>query len=477
MTKRPNILFLLPDQLRHDYLGCYGADFLATPAIDELASHGTQYQTAISPVPVCVPARASMMSGQSTVANGVIDNLAWLRPDRRDLGIETWPELLSRSGYRTAAIGKMHFYPWDISEGFEHRIIAEDKRHVAVEDDYHSALLSRGYRKQHGREMRGYYENKGACICDLPDDLQVDRWVANRTIDYLDRLDDDRPFAIMVGFPGPHCQYDPPEAALSEIDPARLPAALPATKESRYHHAGFVAGYRRPWADLDYSTLSADQIRAIRHHYAASVQRLDTDVGNIITALRRSGRLENTIVVFSSDHGDYLGDFGMVGKAYFHEPSVRVPLIVADFRNPQGQVDSRQVSLLDLYPSILDWARLAVPAHVQGQILGTASEDRVITGVSNLGVMARSGTHKLVRYTTGVEALFDLRTDPHEQVNAMKAQPEVRARLDLELTKAFIQGLATSFADRAVPEIRIEAPHPYYQRNWHRPYPRRHGCS
>jgi len=132
MTRQPNLLFLMPDQLRHDYVGCYGADFVSTPAIDGLAAQGTRYETAISPVPVCVPARASMISGQSSVASGVIDNLAWLRPDRRELGVETWPELLARAGYRTAAIGKMHFYPWDISEGFEDRIIAEDK---AIDED------------------------------------------------------------------------------------------------------------------------------------------------------------------------------------------------------------------------------------------------------------------------------------------------------------------------------------------------------
>lgn len=473
MTRKPNILFLLPDQLRHDYLGCYGADFLSTPAIDGLAARGTRYETAISPVPVCVPARASMISGQSAVANGVIDNLSWLRPDRHELGIETWPELLSRAGYRTAAIGKMHFYPWDIAEGFKHRIIAEDKRHVAVEDDYHAALLSRGYRKQHAREMRGYYDNKGACICDLPDDLQVDRWVANRTVDYLDRLDDDRPFAIMVGFPGPHCPYDPPEAALAGIDPSRLPLPLPQTDESRYHLEGCIAGYRRPWADLDYSTLSDEQITAIRHHYAASVQRLDEDVGSILEALRQTGRLENTIVVFSSDHGDYLGDFGLMGKAYFHEPSVRVPLIVADFRAPEARTSSAQASLLDLYPSILDWAGLEVPRHADGQRLESLGEDRIITGISNLGMMARSPTHKLVRYATGVEALFDLVADPHEQSNVITDHPEIRAALDLELTCALMRGLATAYADRVVSEIRMEAPHPYYQRAWHRPYPRR----
>lgn len=356
MTRPPNILFLLPDQLRHDFLGCYGADFLRTPAIDALAAQGTRWETAISPAPICVPARASMLTGQHAHVTGVIHNLAWLRPDRHAMGLRTWPEILAQQGYHTSAIGKMHFYPWDLSEGFQHRVIGEDKRHIHVRDDYHHALAAEGFAKQHGKEMPGYYDTKGACTNPLPDHLQPDRWVAQRAADHLRDLSGDQPFAMMVGFPGPHCPYDPPADALGRVDPEALPKALPATAESDTHRAANIAGYKRDWADLDYSSLSAAQIRAIRHHYAVSVERLDEDVALLIDTLRETGRLDNTIVVFASDHGDYLGDFGLMGKGFFHEPSVRVPLIVADFRDPRARVETAPASLLDLFPSFLDWA-------------------------------------------------------------------------------------------------------------------------
>lgn len=471
MSTPPDIIFLLPDQLRHDFVGCYGADFLQTPAIDALAAAGTRYETCISPSPICVPARASMLTGQSTHAVGVMDNLHWPRPDRRAAGIDTWPEVLSDAGYHTAAVGKMHFYPWDISEGFAERIIAEDKRHIHIEDDYDAALKATGHRKLHGHDQRGYEEGRGASLNDLPDDLQVDRWVAARAVDVIAAAPEGRPLAMMVGFPGPHCPYDPPEAALARIDSARLPEARPATPESASHRDSFVASYKRPWADLDYSDLDANHIRQIRHHYAALVERLDEDVATIMAALERSGRLENAIVVFASDHGDYLGDFGLVGKTYFHEPSIRVPLIVADFRKQVAQVERRPVSLLDIYPSILDWAGLAVPRHAAGVPLTAGERPDVVVGATVHGVMARDAQWKLVRYRNGAEALYHLSEDPDEQENVIAAHPGERARLDAALLGGLLDGFDAAHADKHVAEAQSPAEHPFYRRGWQRPYP------
>lgn len=470
---QPNILFLLPDQLRPDFLGCYGADFLQTSAIDGLAGRGVRYDTVISPSPICVPARASMLTGQSAASNGVIDNIAWLRPDKGEMGIRTWPERLAQGGYHTAAIGKMHFYPWDISEGFETRIIAEDKRHIHVEDDYHDWLRARGLRRLHGNEQRGYQENKGASLNDLPDAAQVDRWVANQTADWLRNYGGDRPFALMVGFPGPHCPYDPPEAALARINAQNMPDPLPRTGESVSHRDTFVASYKRAWADLDYSTLERDEIRRIRHHYAALVERLDEDVATILAALELSGQLDNTIVVFASDHGDYLGDYGLVGKTYFHEPAIRVPLIVTDFRAPGAATDTVPRSLLDLFPSFLEWGGLDPVTQAQGTALSEAPSGRVITGMTTHGVMARSATHKLMRYRNGTQALFDLVNDPGELDNRISdlALSEIRDTLELELARQLIEDTIAGHADKKVPAAQASVPHGFFGRDWRRPYP------
>ncbi len=471
---RPNILFIMSDDHTAQAVGAFATllkSLNPTPNIDALAGQGTRYETCISPAPICVPARASMLTGQAAMAHGVIDNLRWLRPDRRQMGIRTWPEHLTEAGYATSAIGKMHFYPWDLSEGFAQRVIAEDKRHIHVRDDYDAALRAVGLRKLHGRDQPGYVAGKGASISELPDEYHVDRWVAGQAAQAILDAPADRPLAMMVGFPGPHCPYDPPAAALDAIDPAALPAPLPRSAESDSHRHAFVASYRRGWADLDYTELTEAQIRGIRHHYAALVERLDADVGRILEALEASGRLSNAIVAFASDHGDYLGDFGLVGKQFFHEPSIRVPLIVTDFRALSARVERTPVSLLDLYPAILTWAGVGVPDHADGRPLADPDPDRIIVGATAQGVMARARDWKLVRYRNGAAALFDLARDPAEQVNRIADRPDVLAKLDAAMTRAVLDGFGAAHADKRVPAAQAAPGHDFYRRGWARPYP------
>ncbi|GIS63930.1 MAG: hypothetical protein CM1200mP3_01780 [Chloroflexota bacterium] len=128
MTSHPNIVFLFPDQLRPDFLSCYGAEFIKTPNIDALAKEGVRYERAYSGSPVCVPARTALLTGMNAIRNGVTDNLHRIRSDYAEAGIKTWPQILSDTGYYTTGIGKMHFYPWDEHHGFQHRVICEDKR-------------------------------------------------------------------------------------------------------------------------------------------------------------------------------------------------------------------------------------------------------------------------------------------------------------------------------------------------------------
>lgn len=141
MPEKPNIIFLFPDQQRPDFLSCYGANFIRTPNIDRLTTQGVMFENAYSPHPLCVPARVALMTGMNGMKTGVLGNTHFLRPDYAERGIQTLPELLNVQGYYTAAIGKMHFYPWDLRLGFQYRVIAEDKRWIHIRDDYyhHSA--------------------------------------------------------------------------------------------------------------------------------------------------------------------------------------------------------------------------------------------------------------------------------------------------------------------------------------------------
>lgn len=487
MTGPPNIVFLLADQLRSDFVGAWGAEFLRTPAIDALAARGVRFADAVSPAPVCVPARASMLTGQDAFACGVMDNLSWLRPDRAAMGLRSWPEILSEAGYRTAAIGKMHFYPWDAAEGFDERIIAEDKRHIHIADDYAAALAAAGHAKRHAREMPGYHSNGGAGLSPLPDDLLPDGWVGRRAADWICAAPKDRPFALMVGFPGPHCPYDPSADALARIDRSRLPRPLPPTNDSRALHPAMVAGYRRHWADLDYATLSDDQAMTMRAHYAALVESLDAEVARIVSALEDAGVLDNTVVLFASDHGDYLGDFGLVGKTWFHEPSIRVPLSITDFR-PIGArralagVRADPVALPDIFATLLDLADCPPAPQTSGISLlsqpESAAPPRIIVGISAAGMVARDGRWKLIRYPATVdtparEVLFDLAADPAEQHDQSGKHPAERLRLDLAAHEALIAGLRAAHSDKRVPDAQAPAGDPFYNPGWQRPYPAR----
>jgi arylsulfatase len=374
-SDRPNILFLFPDQLRADFVGAYGATCVDTPNMDRLAAEGVRYDDAMSASPLCVPARTALMTGMHALRNGTLSTFHGLRGDYRAAGLATLPELLNDAGYTTSAIGKMHFYPWDARLGFQRRVIAEDKRWVDIADDYHHFLAARGLRRLRGDEHEGYAESKGAVVSPLPLECSPDHFVGAEAVTVIEQAaGSDEPFAMMVGFPGPHCPYDPVEASLGRVrgelipDPVGDGAATPSLRE------GNVRSNRGAWNGVDYADSDVAALRKVRHHYAALVAQIDDVIGTILDALERTGQLDDTLVVLSSDHGDYLGDHGMVGKQGFHEPTVRVPLIVRPpasgvGRAGRGSVDTAIVELRDVTATILAYAGVERPGWMDAEPL------------------------------------------------------------------------------------------------------------
>ena len=224
-----NILFLFPDQLRRDFLSCYGADFIDTPNIDWIAEHGVRYDNAYSASPLCVPARTALLTGMNAVRNGVTDNLHAIRPDYNLAGIRTWPQIMAEDGYYTAAVGKMHFYPWDARHGFQYRVACEDKLWSLIRDDYYHYLKSHGLRKLRWFEYGEYLERKGVAHTDVPWEHSWDRYTGREARRFIETQGNDGPFALMVGFPGPHDPYDPatdfPDKYRSEDMPVPIPAS------------------------------------------------------------------------------------------------------------------------------------------------------------------------------------------------------------------------------------------------------------
>jgi arylsulfatase len=468
----------MPDQLRPDFLGCYGAGFVATPHIDGLAARGVRFNRAYSEHPVCVPARAALLTGRHAVRTGVLDNGLFVRPDYAACGLATWPELLARGGYHTAGIGKMHFYPWDAALGFQYRRIAEDKRWLHIRDDYYHYLRAHGQRKYHGNEHAGYHEQKGAIVNRLPWELQPDHFVGLEADRFIRAYGREQPFALMIGFPGPHCPYDPAADWLARIDPAAMPAPIPDAGHTPGLRARNIAGNRRPWNGVDYTEFTDAQKRRLRAHYAALVEQIDHEVGAVVAALRDADLLENTVIIVASDHGDYLGDHGLIGKGHFYESSFHVPLIVAGPGVERGAARDDLVALTDVTATLLRLGGVEAPTYLDSRplpgvgIAGATGRDHLIGALGDAW-MIQAGPWRLARYGGGEAVLFDLAADPTEQHNLIDDPGHRRIARDLDgrLTDWMMAAMVDAHAAQRVYTADLSQDVAFGREGWQRRYP------
>jgi arylsulfatase A-like enzyme len=388
----------------------------------------------------------------------------------------------------------MHFYPWDAAMGFTHRIIAEDKRWPGIKDDYADFLEQAGYEKQHAQEHPDYFEQKGAITSQVPWKYTVDHFVGESACGYIrqyrERAEEgsehhEKPLALMVGFPGPHCPYDPSEQYLSNIDPKSVSAPIDADPVPRLREIN-QARNRRPWNGIDFRDADRDQMRTVRRHYAALVEQIDYEVGQIVSALRETDLYENTMIILASDHGDYLGDFGMVGKNSFFDPSCRVPLIVkpaagmsAAQSEAGGTTVSSPVSLTDVNATILSAAGVSYDKNVDSLPLpgtGIEGEQRSsVFGCLSRGWMYCDGRWKMSRYRTGESVLTDLEKDPEERSNLYYREEYADKVRELEekLSAQVMASIDWSHWDKTVyTNTKPLTEDPVFgARGWERPYP------
>ncbi len=476
MVAKPNILFLFPDQLRWDFLSCYGAQFISTPNIDRLAAKSTVFERAISPHPVCIPARAALLTGCNALTTGVLTNNYWLRPDHEACGMPSWPSLLSEAGYHTEAIGKMHFIPWDSDEGFDHRVIAEDKRHIHIEDDYARYLAQHDLKKVRGWEEEGYTEFKMASISDVPTEHQVDVWTGREAAQFLESYKSEKPFALHVAFPGPHDPYNPPREWAERFRYEDMPPSLPRTEDTDRFLEGWIKSHAGGSSRVDLSDFPESTKQRVRVHYCALIAMIDEQVGAILDALEARGDADNTMIVFAADHGDFVGDFDFIGKNLFFEAAMHVPMLLHMPGQTAAKRSNALVTVTDLFASFLEVAGLDNTTGKESYALpgiGTGEPRQYALGAVGNGVMITDGRFRLSHYTNGLVTLYDLDEDPTEARNLANdpGKQDLRSRLDAALVQEMFKATANAHEDKRYPYTTMTEGHPAHQRGWRRTYP------
>ena len=378
MSDQPHIVLVMSDQQRWDTLRCYGYDHMQTPHLDRLAARGIAFDHAFAQGAVCGPSRNSIVSGQYVHTHGIERNEAWLTPEQPN-----WIERLRAGGYHTANIGKMHTFPIRLPCGFDYRLVVENKNyqqgmHGPDPDDYDHFLAHHGLKRPaltYYKDVPDWPDYLGAAVWPHYEDLFIDNFVGQRTVNYIDEYDFEKPLFLWSGFAGPHDPYDVTASALARYDGVELPAPIGSENEldskpppQRAAMQG-MEGKHTP-AAIWWSRATPEAIDRMRRHYYANISLLDDWVGRIVQTLEARGQLDNTLFVFTSDHGDCLGDHHQVYKFSSHYDSVaRVPLVMAGPGVEALGVRESLVELIDLGPTLLDLAGLEPLDDASGQSL------------------------------------------------------------------------------------------------------------
>jgi choline-sulfatase len=420
MTRRPNILIVMVDQLSGPLFPDGPAPWLHAPNLRRLANRSVRFANSYTASPLCAPARASFMSGQLPRRTRVYDNAAEFASD-----IPTYAHHLRRAGYQTCLSGKMHFIGPDQLHGFEERLTT---------DIYPADFgWTPDYRKP-GERIDWWYHNMGsvtsAGVAEITNQLEYDDEVAYhavRKVYDLGRGLDDRSWMLTVSFTHPHDPYvarrkywDRYEGC-EHLEPSV--AAMPYEQHDPHS--------RRILDSSDWSNfgITDENIRRSRRAYFANISYLDDRIGEILAALNAVRQSENTIVVFVSDHGDMLGERGLWFKMNFFEGAARVPLMIAAPDLPPGRVDA-PVSTLDVVPTLAELAGIdldEVMPWIDGETLvGLGPHTGRVTPVrmeyaaeaSYAPLVAlRQGKWKYIHCELDPPMLFDLEADPHELAN------------------------------------------------------------
>ncbi len=423
-NSRPSILLIHADQHRFDCLGAYGNPDVRTPNIDALATDGVRYENSFCPFPVCTPSRYSLLSSQY-----VHQHLGWTNRSTLPPSIPTFPRVLRDAGYRTKAVGKMHFTPTYLDVGFEEMLLAEQDGPGRFDDDYHRWLREEGLvdridlmdqrREYRERAPDVYWETLGAMTSDLDEAHHSTTWIAERALETLETWEGGGNL-LMVGFIKPHHPFDPPAPWDAPYDPDTLTLLPGWLEEPPARDIARNAGY------FEHASLTEAQVRRTMAYYYASITQIDHHVGRMIDVLKQQGLYDDTLIVYTSDHGDYMGFHHLLLKGnYMYDPLVKVPLII---KHPgglrAGEASEALVNNVDVAPTLLNAAGCTVPDATMGIDLSDPHAGRThvfAEGWAGGEYMVRTPEHKLLWCRDPMQSqFFDLMRDPLEMENRIR---------------------------------------------------------
>lgn len=338
MSKQPNILFFFTDQQRRDTIHALGSERMITPALDELSRQSVVFDSCFTPAPVCVPARFSLFSGKYPAHTGCSNNNTSHVYDGEGFYAE-----FTRRGYRSCSIGKMHHTDLYGSMGFERRLTQEEMANPA--DDYTRFLLDSPYRNvfdYNGMRSEMYYVPQ---ISPLPAEFHPTQWVGDNSVAFLKEHDKSRPFFLVSSFIHPHPPFAPP-APWNKM--YRSVSPDPYTPERPEDFTSFLSDR----FILDQVGISRQDLTLLRNYYAACISFVDYQIGRIVGTLKEMDLYEDTVIVFSSDHGEMLGDFGTMGKRSMLDAAVHIPCMIR-IPGTAGTHRSDVCSLVDIAPTLL----------------------------------------------------------------------------------------------------------------------------
>lgn len=446
---RPNILMIMADQFRTDSLTGKGGG-VETPNIDRILNQGMWFSEAACTAPLCTPSRASLATGKYPCHCGVMVHDADLPKSET-----TYYQLLRESGYRVGVVGKTDLHktsrylgrnaplPVMYHLGFTDVMETEGKLNAAmvkrdeqgnvcIQGPYQKLLSESGNLESFAADYMERLINRPAWYVEkspIPDEYFQDAIIGRMACDYLETVDDDVPWHLMISFVGPHNPWDPPGYALERVKDQYYPHPPVDTMEGKPE-------WIRKRAAKQGKDMTPKELEHVKSHYAASVSVIDEWVGCVLDMLEERNLSDNTVIVFCADHGELLGDHGLFHKTAMYEGALRIPLVIRTPEMKEGSVSYELAELSDLAPTFLDLAGVAYNADAMDAktllpLLQGRKEPLRSCQMSELRnmMMLYDGRYKWIRNFNDSDELYDLEMDPDELHNIIRNHPEIIKRL------------------------------------------------